>query len=33
MPYNLEWEPLGVVLRFSGVVSDKDLLASNRATI
>ena len=29
MPYELSWEPLGVVFRFSGVVSDDDLIASN----
>ena len=29
MPYDLSWEPLGVVFRFSGVVSDEDLTASN----
>ena len=29
MPYKLDWEPSGVVFRFSGVVSDEDLLASN----
>ena len=29
MPYELSWEPLGVVFRFSGVVSDGDLVASN----
>ncbi len=29
MPYELSWEPLGVVFRFSGVVSDEELIASN----
>ena len=29
MPYKLIWEHEGVVFRFSGVVSDEDLLASN----
>ncbi len=29
MPYELNWEPSGVVFRFSGDVSDEDLLASN----
>ncbi len=29
MPYDLNWEPSGVVFRFSGVVSDGDLIASN----
>ena len=29
MPYELSWEPSGVVFRFSGVVSDEDLVASN----
>ena len=28
MPYELSWEPLGVVYRFSGVVSDVDLVAA-----
>ncbi len=28
MPYQLGWEPLGVVHRFSGVVSDEDLMAA-----
>ena len=27
MPYELSWEPLGVVQRYSGVVSDEDLFA------
>ena len=30
MPYEFSWEPLGVVLRFSGVVSDEDLIASGQ---
>ena len=29
MPYELSWEPLGLVFRFSGVVSDEELIASN----
>ena len=29
MPYNLNWEPFGVVFRFSDVVSDEDIIASN----
>ena len=29
MPYKVSWEPSGVVFRFSGVVSDEDLVASN----
>ena len=29
MPYELSWEPSGVVFRFSGVVSDEDLMAAN----
>ena len=28
MPYELSWEPLGVVIRYSGVVSDEDIIAS-----
>ena len=27
MPYEVSWEPLGVVARFSGVFSDEDLIA------
>ena len=30
MPYQASWEPLGVALHFSGVVSGKDLIAANR---
>ena len=29
MPYEISWEPVGVLFRFSGVVSDEDLVASN----
>ena len=29
MPYKLIWEQEGVVFRFSGVVSDEELIASN----
>ena len=29
MPYELSWEAAGVVFRFSGIVSDDDLVASN----
>ena len=29
MPYKLEWESSGVIFRYSGVVSDEDLKASN----
>jgi len=29
MPYEISWEPLGVVLRASGVVSDEDSIAVN----
>ena len=29
MPYKLSWEPQGITFRFSGVVSDRDLTASN----
>ncbi len=29
MPYEISWEPLGVVLRASGVVSDEDSIAAN----
>ena len=29
MPYVISWEPAGVVFRFSGVVSDEDLITSN----
>ena len=29
MPYELTWEAAGVVFRFSGIVSDDDLVASN----
>ena len=29
MPYKLSWEPFGVVCRFSGVVSDEELVAVN----
>ncbi len=29
MSYEISWEPSGVVFRFSGVVSDEDLIASN----
>ncbi len=28
MPYKPSWEPLGVVCRFSGVVSDEELIAA-----
>ena len=28
MPLEVSWEPLGAVFRFSGVVSDEDLIAS-----
>ena len=28
MPYELSWEPFGVVNRFSGIVSDEDLMAA-----
>jgi hypothetical protein len=29
MPYEIDWEPSGVCFRFSGVVSDGDLVSSN----
>ena len=29
MPYEISWEPSGVVQRFSGVVSDEDVIAAN----
>ena len=29
MPYELSWEDSGVVFRFSGVVSDEELVAAN----
>ncbi len=28
MPYEIDWQPLGVAYRFSGVVSDEDLRAA-----
>ena len=30
MPYEVSWEPSGVVQRYSGVVSDEDVIAANR---
>ena len=30
MPYEIIWEPLGVLFRYSGVVSDEDVIASNQ---
>ena len=30
MPLEVSWEPLGAVFRFSGVVSDEDVIAANR---
>ena len=30
MPYELAWEPSGVIFRYSGVVSNEDIIASNR---
>ncbi len=29
MPYEINWEPSGVVFRFSGVVLDEDVMAAN----
>ena len=28
MPYEIDWQPMGVIYRFSGVVSDEDLRAA-----
>ena len=30
MPYEISWEPSGVLFRFWGVVSDEELIASNQ---
>jgi hypothetical protein len=30
MPYEISWEPLGVLFRFWGVVSPEDIIASNQ---